>query len=91
MPNKRSEVGLEKKSIDTEPDHESIGTYRMLPGWHAPKPETLPKPTYWPAVMALGITFIAMGFVTSLLISGVGLLLFAISLAGWVGEIIHER
>jgi hypothetical protein len=91
MPNKRSEVGLENKSIDTEPDHESIGTSGMLPGWHSPKPETLPKPTYWPVVMAFGITFLAMGFVTTLLISGVGLVLFVMALARWIGELQHER
>jgi len=61
------------------------------PEWNMLEPETLPNPTYWPVVMALGITFLAMGFVTSFLVSGVGLLLFAISLAGWIGEIIHER
>ena len=67
------------------------GTSQVNPEWDMLEPETLPNPTYWPVVMALGITFLAMGFVTSFLISGVGLLLFAISLAGWIGEIIHER
>ncbi|HWP93303.1 MAG TPA: hypothetical protein VNN20_14000 [Thermodesulfobacteriota bacterium] len=72
-------------------DIESRPVSEMKDGWDTLKPETLPKPTYWPAVMALGIAFLAMGLATNLLVSGVGLLLFALSLAGWIGEIIHER
>ena len=74
------------QSKKTDQDHPEIN-----PEWDMLEPEILPNPTYWPVVMALGITFLAMGFVTSFLISGVGLLLFGISLAGWIGEIIHER
>jgi hypothetical protein len=40
-------------------------------------------------VLALGITFLAWGIVTSLLISAVGLILFALALAGWIGELRH--
>lgn len=72
-------------------DSQSQSHSEINPEWNILEPETLPNPTYWPVVMALGITFLAMGFVTSFLISGVGLLLFAISLAGWIGEIIYER
>lgn len=72
-------------------DMESRPSAGMKDGWNTLKPETLPKPTYWPAVMALGIAFMAMGLATNLVISGVGLFLFALSLAGWIGEIRHER
>jgi hypothetical protein len=41
--------------------------------------------------MALGITFFAWGLVTSPVVLGMGLVLFVISLAGWIGEIRHER
>jgi hypothetical protein len=60
-------------------------------GWSRPLPEELPRPTYWPVVMAMGITFLAWGLVTSVLVSGVGLVLFAMALAGWIGEIRHEH
>jgi hypothetical protein len=58
--------------------------------WNTLEPETLPRPTYWPAVMALGITFLALGIATTLLISGVGLILFILALARWIGELRHE-
>jgi hypothetical protein len=40
-------------------------------------------------VLALAITFLAWGLVTSLLISAVGAALFAVALAGWIGELRH--
>ena len=60
------------------------------PGWSAAMPERLAQPTYWPAVLALAIAFVLWGAVTSLVISGVGLLLAVIGLAGWIGELRHE-
>lgn len=60
----------------------------MPEGWSRPLPEHYPQPTYWPAVMGLGITFLFWGVVTSYLITLVGLVLFGISLAGWIGELI---
>ena len=78
------------KSQGSDRDRGSLDTTEMQPGWHIPEPETLPKPTYWPMVMALGITFLALGIVTTLLISGVGLILFALALAGWIGDLRHE-
>lgn len=63
----------------------------LKPGWSRPKPKTLPRPTYWPVVMALGIIFIAWGVVTTWIIASVGAVLFVISLAGWIGEIRNEQ
>ncbi len=63
----------------------------LKPGWGAPKPEHIPAPTYWPVLMAVAITFLAFGVVTSLFISGVGVILFFISLAGWIGDIRNEQ
>ena len=59
--------------------------------WTRLPPEPLPEPTVWPAALALGITFIVWGFVTSLIITGAGGLLFAVALAGWIQDIRHER
>jgi hypothetical protein len=61
------------------------------PGWSLPKPERVAAPTYWPAVMALGITMILWGVVTAVLISLTGLALFVLALAGWIGELLHEN
>jgi hypothetical protein len=41
--------------------------------------------------MALGITFVAWGLITSPIVLGAGCTLFAVSLAGWIGEVRHER
>lgn len=59
----------------------------LKPGWVLLPPEELPHPTYWPVVMALGIVLVAFGAVSTFLIIGVGLLLFAIALAGWIGDL----
>jgi len=59
--------------------------------WTVLPPEPLPEPTIWPAALALGITFLVWGFVTSLIITGAGGLLFAVALAGWIRDIRHER
>lgn len=47
----------------------------------------LPRPTYWPAVMAAGITMFMAGVIISPWFSVVGLVVFAIALAGWIGEL----
>jgi hypothetical protein len=69
------------------------------PGWHRPLPERLPSPGYWPAIMALGITFmlwgLAVGFnqvvSTIIIIFFIGLVLFVTALAGWIGDLRNER
>jgi hypothetical protein len=59
-------------------------------GWSVPKPDVMPRPTYWPVIMAAGITLILFGMVTQLAISAVGLTIVAVALAGWIREILHE-
>jgi len=61
------------------------------PEWTVPRPDKLPEPCFWPAALALGITFLVWGLVTSLIITGVGFMLFAVALAGWIQAIRHER
>ena len=62
----------------------------VLPGWHAVT-EPLPDPTYWPAVLALGVVFLAWGLITGYLLSIVGLLLGILAVAGWIGDLRHEQ
>jgi hypothetical protein len=59
------------------------------PGWQALPPEPLPRPTYWPAVMAASIMAILWGIVTTLMITAGGIVLFIISVAGWIGDLRH--
>jgi hypothetical protein len=51
----------------------------------------LPRPTYWPAALAFGITMLAWGFVTTFAISLVGLLVIFLAIGGWIGELLHEH
>jgi hypothetical protein len=68
------------------------------PGWHRPLPEKLPSPGYWPAigarhhVYALG-TYVGSNQVVStiVIIFFIGLVLFIGALAGWIGDMRHER
>ena len=71
-------------------DHTSSpATPTVPPGWQAVEQHGLPAPTFWPAAMALAITFLAWGFATTWLISAVGLVLFVVALAGWIGDMLH--
>jgi hypothetical protein len=57
---------------------------------HYALPKDLPRPTFWPISLALGITFLLWGFISSIIISFVGLAVMAVSLAGWLGEFRDE-
>lgn len=87
MPRKRSRTT--PKRTASAPVHPGPAAPALRPGWRHADDSRLPQPTYWPAVLALGITFLAWGIVTSLVISAVGLVLFALALAGWIGELRH--
>lgn len=50
----------------------------------------MPKPSIWPAVVGLGTAVALMGVATSLGISLAGVILLAIGLGGWIGELHHE-
>ena len=59
--------------------------------WESLPPESLPRPNFFPAGLAMGTTFIFWGPITSWVIIAVGTALFAASLAGWIYEILRER
>ena len=56
---------------------------------HGPSRSTFRQPTYWPVVLAGGIIFLLWGLITTPIISLVGLGLFILALAGWIGAIRH--
>jgi len=62
----------------------------LRPGWSRPRPATIPRPTYWPVIAALAVTFIFWGMVTSIFIGGLGLIVLVIAAAGWIGDLVHE-
>jgi len=61
------------------------------PGWESLPHGHLPHPTYFPAGLAMGTTFIFWGLITSWVIFLVGVGLFIAALAGWITDIRHER
>lgn len=60
-------------------------------GWHVPGPEHIPAPSIWPASVAFSSMLLLWGLLTSPLLSAVGLLIFAGSIAAWIGEIRDDR
>lgn len=84
---------------ETEGGSPAYSPDQIPPGWHKPLPEHLPKAGYWPAIMALGITFmlwgLAVGFnevvSTIIILVLIGLIIFTIALAGWIGDLRDER
>ena len=66
------------RSPQPSPDH---------PDWEPLPAAHLPRPTYWPVVLAAGVVFLAWGIVTTLAISIIGLALLALALGGWIGEL----
>lgn len=73
------------------PHAEAESSEPLPEGWSRPKPEHLPEPTFWPAALSFGATFLVWGFVTSIIITLVGVVVFGASLAGWIADIRHER
>ena len=60
-------------------------------GWNVPSPDVIPRPTAWPPAMALGIALVGWGLITSGIIFGIGVIVFAVALVGWIQEMRHER
>jgi hypothetical protein len=61
------------------------------PGWQELPDEPLPHPTFFPAGLAMGVTFIFWGLISNWVVFLVGVALFAAALAGWITEIRHEH
>jgi hypothetical protein len=68
---------LRTQSLDAAP----------LPGWSLPAPSSIPLPTFAPAIMAMGIVFVAMGFVSKWYVGAVGAVIFAVATWRWVEEL----
>jgi len=60
-------------------------------GWNKPQPERLARATYWPFLLAFGMDLALIGPVTSMWVTVVGFGFGAFAIAGWIGEIVHER
>ena len=65
--------------------------FELKPGWNILPAEELPMPTYWPVAMALAIALFAFGFVAGYIVIIVALVLFVLSLVGWIGDLQNEQ
>jgi hypothetical protein len=81
IPMGEARLGDTAKHPVPHPDHHP--DWEQLPAAH------LPRPTYWPIVLAVGIMFLAWGIVTTIAITIIGLALLALGLGGWIGELRH--
>jgi len=59
-------------------------------GWQQLPETPLPRPTYFPAGVAMGATFLFWGLITTWVVLLVGVALFTAALAGWINELRHE-
>lgn len=46
----------------------------------------LPEPSFWPLALALSVLIVAIGVLTSLIVSGVGIIAVVGSIVGWTFE-----
>ena len=53
-------------------------------------PEKIPKSTYMPVFLAFSVVLFFWGFITSLIISGVGLVLTGVAVFGWITDMNNE-
>ena len=59
--------------------------------WIVPRPQPIPRPTYMPITVAIGGTCILWGFLTSFIVSIVGLIFFVFGIIAWSGELWHGK
>lgn len=52
---------------------------------------TLPEPTVWPAVLALGVVCGLWGIILDNIFFGIGLLLAIVALSAWMNVLFHEH
>ncbi len=55
--------------------------------WHKPLPERLPRPSYAPPLLAVGLMCLLWGAVTSWIISAVGLVVAAAACSRWIADL----
>lgn len=63
------------------------------PPAHEGAPETIemPAPTVWPMVFACGVCLFAAGFITNLVFTAVGAVLFLLAWAGWIQHLVTSK
>ena len=60
-------------------------------GWRELPDEHLPSPTPAPFFLALGVSWMFWGLVTSYIMAGIGFIIFLVALCAWGKEMIDEQ
>ena len=68
-------------------DEKELQKYADQYPLHPADPEELPKPTFWPFILSVGLLFLFWGLITSMILTGVGLLIAGVSIAGWIMDL----
>ncbi|QJD78442.1 cytochrome c oxidase subunit 4 [Spirosoma rhododendri] len=71
-------------------DKEQYDRIQNRENWEEARPKQLPRPTYWPFYLAMGLAFMGWGVKAGWLIAGAGLIIFTIALTGWITDLRHE-
>jgi len=58
--------------------------------WNKATPKKLPRPTYWPFFLALGLAFAMWGLIAGWIIFIAGCLLAGVAISGWINILRHE-
>lgn len=59
-----------------------------MPEPYRGRPHHVPPPTYWPFFLALGVVLLFWGILTTWFISGMGAVVFAVALGGWISDLL---
>ncbi|MBV8773101.1 MAG: hypothetical protein JO166_12355 [Deltaproteobacteria bacterium] len=62
---------------------------RSTDQWKPALPVQVREATFAPAFLALGITFLLFGIITSYIFSAAGLILIVWAVSKWIGELLH--
>lgn len=76
----------ESAEAGTAPVSDDLRAERLRSGWTEPEPKTIPEPTAAPAAVALGVTLVAFGGLTSWILSAVGAVVTVAALVRWFME-----
>jgi len=72
-------------------DREETGTPTAHDeAWSQPQPAELPRPTFWPAILAVAICFGLWGVLTSPWLIVVGFAGVVLAATRWIGDLSHE-
>jgi hypothetical protein len=70
-------------------DEQSQSASQGTEQWKAALPAEVPEATFAPVFVALGITFLLFGIVSSYIFSAAGLILMVWSISKWIAELLH--